>query len=585
MSVYFYIGIVYMSLSNILNKTAAEVVPYNITVNSMNATSIEAANLIVDVVDQDTVHVNLIGGLTIPDEVIVEASLVPLDDNFYDLGDPTHSWSNIYADNFVVNTISTTEVDCDTLKGLSAEDLQIDLQTAGILSIGATGDLSAIQFQSNGVITSDSASGLSSLSLGNGGGSQLILDPSTLSLIGSPNLGISTAGGLQITAGSAVDMTNQDLHVNHVASVASDLMLQSVGGQILLDASAGAVITAGNNLVTTNIFSAGGLALDTIGGTSDLGMSAGRNIFATAATDLSLAATAGFMTLSSGTDTNISAGGTLYASSVGDLTIQNYAPSNMLVDTGGDLVLQGFGNVTVSAQTASATISGQTTCTVISGSGTVVRAQTNNVQLNSVAGDIQMLCPSGTITSSAQFYSGPGSSGAPTYSFSTDGNTGVFQTGVADTLGFSSGGSVRMTVDNTNVTVSDMLIPVSANTYDCGSNALPWRNIYSNNLLNVVSDQRMKKNVRDLPVGLDLIKKVRPISYQLIQDPDNSEKKLGVIAQELELAIHQCGYEGYDIVTKGDIYSVKYEALIGPLINAVKELAVEVERLRARVNV
>ncbi len=534
-----------MSLSNIINKTLEEVVPYNVTVNSLNAVTIQADNIVVQEIDQDTLNVNLIGGLTIPDEVIVEASLVPLDDAFYDLGDPTHSWDNVYANNFIVNTITSTEVDCDVIKGLSAEDLQIDLGVAGILSIGPTGDLAAVQIQPNGVITSDSASGFSSLSLGNGMGTQVILDPATSSLIGSPDMNVTASNNVAITAngGSIQALCATTLDI----SAPSGMTVSTFGSGMFVNDAAGSILEILSDSI--NLSGIADLAIS-----SDNGMSLTAN------------------------------GGTFYATSTGDLTLQNFGGSNMLLDCAGDMTLQAFGNGQLSAQTGAMTVSGQTTATLISGSGTVVRAQTNNVQLNSVAGDIQMLA-AGTITSSAPFYSGAGSQGAPTYSFSSDSNTGIYQFGIADTLGITTGGTVRMTVDNTNIVSMDHILPVSTNTYDLGSAGLAWRNIYSNNVLNVISDARMKKNVNDLPLGLDLIKKIRPVSYQLIQDPDNSEKKLGVIAQELESAMHQCGYNGFDIVTKGDIYSVKYEALIGPLINAVKELAGEVERLRARVNV
>lgn len=66
-------------------------------------------------------------------------------------------------------------------------------------------------------------------------------------------------------------------------------------------------------------------------------------------------------------------------------------------------------------------------------------------------GGVQRLMISTTALTSTLSILGPdGTAAAPAFSFSSDPNTGIFQTGVADTLGVSTGGVVRVTLDTVN---------------------------------------------------------------------------------------------------------------------------------------
>ncbi len=56
---------------------------------------------------------------------------------------------------------------------------------------------------------------------------------------------------------------------------------------------------------------------------------------------------------------------------------------------------------------------------------------------------------------------GNGSAATPTYGFSGDTNTGMYNTGTADTLGFSTGGTVRLTLNTTSFTST---LPFRAST-------------------------------------------------------------------------------------------------------------------------
>ncbi len=115
-----------------------------------------------------------------------------------------------------------------------------------------------------------------------------------------------------------------------------------------------------------------------------------------------------------------------------------------------------------------------------------------------------------------------------------------------------------------------------------------------------ISDGRYKKNIKDLTHGLDFIRQLRPVTYNLdvegIQrklkgnDPEALAKSLalskqsnsaavvhtGFVAQEVEQAANKVGYD-FSGVTKptsdADFYTLRYGDFVVPLVKAVQELA------------
>lgn len=89
------------------------------------------------------------------------------------------------------------------------------------------------------------------------------------------------------------------------------------------------------------------------------------------------------------------------------------------------------------------------------------------------------------------------------------------------------------------------------------------------------SDQRLKKDIATIPDALSLVQKLRGVSYRW---KHNDEPSLGVIAQEVE-KVFPSAVKAND---KGD-KAVDYDQLIGPLIEAVKELKAANDNLRETV--
>ena len=91
---------------------------------------------------------------------------------------------------------------------------------------------------------------------------------------------------------------------------------------------------------------------------------------------------------------------------------------------------------------------------------------------------------------------------------------------------------------------------------------------------NTTSDQSLKENVEDIVGALDKISQIRGVSFDWV---GREESSLGVIAQEVES-------EFPEIVSSTEPKQVNYNGLIGVLIEAVKELKLENDLLRAQIH-
>ena len=97
-----------------------------------------------------------------------------------------------------------------------------------------------------------------------------------------------------------------------------------------------------------------------------------------------------------------------------------------------------------------------------------------------------------------------------------------------------------------------------------------------------VSDRRLKTNINDNFIGLNFIKAIRPVHYEL-----KAQKGLiydGFIAQEIDSILQKQGITNFSGLikpqnTEGGYYTVSYATFVVPLVNAVKELDVKGEAL------
>ncbi len=119
----------------------------------------------------------------------------------------------------------------------------------------------------------------------------------------------------------------------------------------------------------------------------------------------------------------------------------------------------------------------------------------------------------------------------------------------------------------------------------------------SSNGNNLPSDRNYKKNINDLTLGLDLVNKLKPVSYNYKHSPEGTPLLYGLIAQDLEKSLEEVGVEkdsaailqyteelsdDPNLNDNQSKYSLSYEKLIPILINAVKELSAEVQELKSK---
>ncbi|MCC6838548.1 MAG: tail fiber domain-containing protein [Flavobacteriales bacterium] len=121
------------------------------------------------------------------------------------------------------------------------------------------------------------------------------------------------------------------------------------------------------------------------------------------------------------------------------------------------------------------------------------------------------------------------------------------------------------------------------------------------------SDARFKRNVEEDVPGLDLITKLRPVSYTFdraafakhigegqgapADEPASGGavpegRTVGFLAQEVESTVKELGYAAFDAVRvpqhAQDNYSLAYAEFVVPLVKAVQELAAKNSELEAR---
>lgn len=113
------------------------------------------------------------------------------------------------------------------------------------------------------------------------------------------------------------------------------------------------------------------------------------------------------------------------------------------------------------------------------------------------------------------------------------------------------------------------------------------RNIFLKNNPVVASDERLKEEIKNINIGLDLIKDIDAKSFRLKPtkaDVNNgvyrNKKQFGVIAQQIISVFNKHGFDTSDLSmisgSKEDTYSVQYEQFIPLLIKSTQELDTKV---------
>lgn len=100
--------------------------------------------------------------------------------------------------------------------------------------------------------------------------------------------------------------------------------------------------------------------------------------------------------------------------------------------------------------------------------------------------------------------------------------------------------------------------------------------IYSGAFIYQNSDRNIKKDIKQLEGQLVQLLKIKGVSYVL---KSSGEKSIGIIAQDVEEVYPEL------VAERGGIKKVNYTGLIGPIIESLRELKVENDNLKQRVEV
>jgi hypothetical protein len=142
----------------------------------------------------------------------------------------------------------------------------------------------------------------------------------------------------------------------------------------------------------------------------------------------------------------------------------------------------------------------------------------------------------------------------PSFSWTTDPNTGIFQP-AADQVGITTGGVVRLTVSTTAITST---LAISAPDF------------------NSTSDSRLKENVVSVSDALGKVNRLRGVNFNW---KDSGKYSMGLIAQEVEEVLPEV------VSTASDGHkSVSYQSMVGVLIEAIKEQQKQIDQLKTQLN-
>jgi hypothetical protein len=100
--------------------------------------------------------------------------------------------------------------------------------------------------------------------------------------------------------------------------------------------------------------------------------------------------------------------------------------------------------------------------------------------------------------------------------------------------------------------------------------------IYATANVIAMSDQRVKHDVKPIVGALDRLSGIHGYTY--LRD-GSDDRQMGLIAQEVKEAYPEAVH--YD--NQQDRYGVNYNAMIAPLLEAIKELKAKVEELSMKV--
>lgn len=156
---------------------------------------------------------------------------------------------------------------------------------------------------------------------------------------------------------------------------------------------------------------------------------------------------------------------------------------------------------------------------------------------------------------------------------------GVFSAAVTNSGNAFAAGGIMNLLGSTSTGIAGAYVGTSAS----GGSAVTWT-IQTTS----PSDERLKKDVAPINLGLEFVKQLNPVSYKLKSDPKN-QTGYGFIAQE----VSKLGVDGsslvyfepeWEVEGKKGFHTIHYPSYIAVLTKAIQELSAKVEELERKLN-
>ena len=141
----------------------------------------------------------------------------------------------------------------------------------------------------------------------------------------------------------------------------------------------------------------------------------------------------------------------------------------------------------------------------------------------------------------------------------------------------------RFDIDKTSVGVNE------DNTKDIGKSYYRFKDIYASNGVINTSDRNYKKDIVETKLGLDFVNNLKPVDYRFI-DNDSNRIHCGLIAQDVEEVLGdddramliKSNFIDVESGEEKEIYALRYNELIAPLIKSIQELSEKVRLLESK---
>tara|TARA_B000000441_G_C21585784_1_gene257045 strand:- start:240 stop:599 length:360 start_codon:yes stop_codon:yes gene_type:complete len=99
-----------------------------------------------------------------------------------------------------------------------------------------------------------------------------------------------------------------------------------------------------------------------------------------------------------------------------------------------------------------------------------------------------------------------------------------------------------------------------------------------------ISDKNLKHNINTIPVGLDLVSKLKPVEF-IYNNAKDEQKTYGFIAQEVKKALKDSNISDEVIVVDFDekYIGMKQTELIPVLTKAIQEQQTQIEKMQDEI--